>query len=402
MDWRKKIAFTAQLKPMAMNRFECRLQEVPQRPAATSYPITQDNATFSNDLVDIQFDPASGLVRSLNYDGKEVLTDNSFLPYLFKDNADPWSVSSTSYNDRDTSFTLLDPSEAARFAGVLVDELAPLRVIETGPARTVIEAVFGYRESRLLQRFIIPAAGSEIDIQVQVDWRERDRFLKWQLTPSDARWTAQLQEVFGSEAMRRDGTENVMQQWLLVNNNANTGFVLTNDRVYGCHSQDNQLYISLLRSGAYAAHPVNDREIVPNDRHVNRFDQGTHHFNFRLHLGPIDDLHQQADRLAAVLNQPPMILNYYPEQAGERPVDGITLSDAACQIASWKQADDGHGWILRLFNPTNETITTTADLPFWNTNHSFTLGPYAVETFRLVENAEPMPVTMLEQPLPKA
>jgi len=52
--------------------------------------------------------------------------------------------------------------------------LPSVRVIEDGDIRTVIEAVLGYQDSSLCLRYLIPKAGTEIGIEIRVDWGEQD------------------------------------------------------------------------------------------------------------------------------------------------------------------------------------------------------------------------------------
>jgi hypothetical protein len=64
---------------------------------------------------------------------------------------------------------------AALVAGVARSELAPVRVIEQGPVRTIVEALFECGDSTLSLRYTLPARGSEVEIDARLYWMEKDR-----------------------------------------------------------------------------------------------------------------------------------------------------------------------------------------------------------------------------------
>ena len=58
--------------------------------------------------------------------------------------------------------TLLTPHEGSAFSG-LADKVVPsVKVIEDGPVRTVVEALFGWHESKAYQRYIFPKEGTAL------------------------------------------------------------------------------------------------------------------------------------------------------------------------------------------------------------------------------------------------
>ena len=57
---------------------------------------------------------------------------------------------------------------------------------------------------------------------------------------------------------------------------------LMNTGVYGSHFENDALYMSLVRGVTYCAHPIGERELIPNDRFTKKIDQGENNYSFRL------------------------------------------------------------------------------------------------------------------------
>ena len=90
------------------------------------------------------------------------------------------------FRNRAGSSALLSPRRSAWLAAVKLPALAPVRVIEDGAVRTVVEALFGYEDSYLVLRYKLPRQGAEIEIEARVHWNEKDRMLKLSLPGLDA------------------------------------------------------------------------------------------------------------------------------------------------------------------------------------------------------------------------
>ncbi len=114
------------------------------------------------------------------------------------------------------AFRLLSPKKSAWLAAVPSAELAPVRVIEDGEVRMVVEALFGFGSSFLVLRYKLPKQGTEIEIEARVHWNEKDRMLKLAL-PFARRGSRLLGQVaYGVEALPTNGSEVVAQKWLAV------------------------------------------------------------------------------------------------------------------------------------------------------------------------------------------
>jgi alpha-mannosidase len=381
VDWRKRVVFEAELPPAQIARFDCRPRRVPARPKP-ALRVSGGAIAFRTEAIDVRINARTGLIDRYRIHGTDYLRDGACRPIVIADTCDPWGIHVTSYREVAGTFRLLGPAEAARVAGVRAPRLAPIRVIEDGPVRGVVEAVFGYRDSRLVLHYVLPKLGSRIGLDLRVYWNERDRFLKLALPVRGGRhlWG---QVACGVDTLFDDGRECVAQRWVAVERGDGTMLSCINDGTYGCDFRGGELRLSLLRSPAYAALPIDGRHPLPADRHRPRIDQGERRFRFWLDGGRADERLAHVDREATLCNEPPMALAMFPAGGGEPPGPAVQLSDDCVQLSAMKRAADGDGFILRLFNPTARRRRATLAVPPLGLQAQLLLGPYELATCRL-------------------
>jgi len=394
LDWRKRIVFAAKLEPSQINRFDCRLERIPAR-LKPAVQFEETAFTFRNDQMQVTINARTGLLDSYQVDGQEYLLPGACKALVIADSPDPWGMTVRSFREVEGAFELLSPQESARFAGVAQPSLPPLRVIEDGAVRTVIEALFGYRDSRLCLRYKLPKEGAEIELELSLHWAEKDHMLKLCFpTPfQDGRLLGQT--AFGVANLPTNGNEAVAQRWCAMTNNggavngsdgAVTGgnaVSIVNDRTYGLDFADGELRLSLLRSAAYAAHPILDRPVMPQDRYSPRQDQGERLFRFWLQGGEAGERLNCIDREAQVHNESPMVLSFIPEGKGSPLPLFLTLSDPVITASAIKKAENGEDLVLRLFNPSCQRRACLVAFSAHGLDLTVVLGAYEVQTLRI-------------------
>jgi alpha-mannosidase len=385
LDWRKKVAFRAVLAPAQMNRFDCRLERIPSRPV----PAQPEGSliTFTNNTMQAAINTHTGLIDSFRVNGKDVLKPGAGKMLVMADSPDPWGMRVRSFRKARGAFRLLSPKKSAWLAAVPTPTLAPVRVIEDGAVRMVVEALFGFGSSFLVLRYKLPRQGSEIEIEARVHWNEKDSMLKLSLpyTNSQARLLGQV--AYGVEDLPVNGSEVVAQKWMAVVPHASAdtpALSVVNNRTYGADYLRGELRLTLLRSPAYSAHPIMERPILPTDRYSPRIDQGERLFHFWLNAGPALERLEAIDREALAHNEKPMALSFFPNGAGQTPAPFITLSDPVVQLTAAKQAEDGRGLILRLYEPTGQARKTTLSLPYAGFSRDIELSGFEIRTLRVV------------------
>ena len=377
LDWRKRVAFQARLEPAQMNRFDCRLERVPARPAPVQ--PAGDVLRFDNGQMQAEINLRTGLLDAYRVGGVDYLKPGSLRALVLDDLPDPWGMTVRRFRKPRGQFRLLSPRRSAWLAAVKLPALAPVRVVEDGAVRTVVEALFGYQKSFLVLHYKLPKFGAEIEVEARVHWNEKDRMLKLSLSGLDARPRLLGQVAFGVESLPVNGDEVVAQKWLALVSGGQALSVV-NDRTYGADCARGELRLSLLHSPGYAAHPIQERLILPEDRYSPRHDQGERLFHFWLQGGPAAERLEAVDREALAHNEKPMALSFFPEGSGDSSTAGLRLSDSAVQLVALKKAEDSDALVLRLFEPTGQARETRVELPFAGASTTARLGAFEVLT----------------------
>ncbi len=383
IEWRKKAVFAAELEAGRMNRFQCRLENTGTKLQAG---LEEKNGGFhfETEDLDVVINKATGLVDSYRTGDFEYLAQDAFRPLVIEDNADPWGMSVRSFREKPCAFAMMDREQGTWFSGISEGPLDSVRIIEDGAVRTIVESVLAYGHSFLCLRYKLPKRGTEIEIEARVFWNEKDRMLKLSL-PTRLKLCRYIgQTAYGFQDLPTNGEEAVAQKWVaVVSGEQSRALTLINDGVYGSDFQAGELRISLLRSPAHSADPVEGRPMIYQDRFIPRIDQGERIFHFWLNGGRAEERLEQIDREALVKNEKPYVLSFFPPGSGEKPAPLILLSDPAVQVSAVKIAEDSDDLIIRLFEPTGEKRTTVLELPFISAKKRISLKPFELKTLRV-------------------
>jgi len=381
VDQRKRIAFRATLAAGAMARYACRLVTVP-RPADPGVRPVSGDLHHRGERCQVVINGASGLMTRYVVDGVDYFSAGAFAALVMKDDADPWAMKVRGFRHLMGRFKLLSAGDTAKLAHLKGDLLPPVRIVEDGPVRTTVEAVFGFGRSTLVMRYLLPKHGTEVEIDLRVHWCEPDAMLKLALPTTLAGMRVRSQVAFGVERHDRAEEELVGQQWIAcVSGDDTHAMTLINDATYGFDYSGAELRVSCLRSPAHAGHPVDDvTPIVRQDRVERRIDQGEHTFRFWLNAGPADARLAAVDREATVRHEAPMALAVFPSGHGRETVPGVTLSDCVVQMPALKISGDGRALVIRLFEPTGSPRSTTVSVPALNASARIDLGAFELRT----------------------
>ena len=381
-QWRKRIVFATELQP-GMNRFDCRLKVIKKKPA----PILKTKngkIVFKTKELEVVINSRTGFVDRYRIKGKDFVNNNAFIPVIVADNADPWGITTNSFRKVIGRFKLMSKQAGSEYSGVdkLIDSV---RVIEDGPTRSVVEAVFSYGKSFICQRYKLPKSGTEIEVEMKVYWNEIDKMLKLSVptTSADSKYLGQV--AYGVQQLPDNGNEAVAQKWVaVISDKDNAALTCINDGIYGSDFSKDGLSLSLLRSPVYSAHPDDDGEIfLPQDRYSPRIDHGARHFNFWFNGGRVKERLRKIDREALVKNEKPFALSFFPNGNGKKTKPIAVLDDDAVQITAIKRAESNNDLIIRLFEPTGKARKVTLTMPVIGKKRKITLQGFEIKTLRL-------------------
>jgi alpha-mannosidase len=227
---------------------------------------------------------------------------------------------------------------------------ATTRVVESGPARLVIETQREARGSQIVQRTIFYRDLPRVDFQIDVDWRELGSAehgvpnLKVAVTARLEECEAWFETPFAAARRPSDGQEVPALRWADIGGDS-YGIALLNDSKYGYDALGGRLRLTLLRS-AY------EPDSIP--------DIGQHTIRYSLLPHPGNWREAQVVCHAAGFNQP-LLARHVPhdrplvERSGHRWRPYLS-HNRSVQIAGLKPAHDRSGWIMRLYESGGRTV----------------------------------------------
>lgn len=350
MQWRRKVAFHAVLKPMTMNRFACRMeQEVLREPPylKESHGIYE----FRNQRIRVKINTRTGLMDSYQVDGREYLAGNAFAPVVMEDDDHSIGTFVTSFSEECGRFRLMSCGEASEFSGTYEKLLKPVHIVEDGDIRTIVEAMFSWNHSQICLRYFLPKIGTEVEVEAIVHWNEKSKLLKLSIPSVFSQAEYLGQTVYGYETLAKDDREVVSQRWCGLRQDDSMLSVI-NDRIYGSSAKNGEMRLTLLRSPRFGClAKESDRYALYNNGYVEHTDQGVHRFHFWINGGAAKERLESLEREAMVHHETPYLLSFFPGGTGREPGDGIVLEAKATVLTAMRPSADGQKLMLRLYHP---------------------------------------------------
>ena len=352
LDWRKRVVFRAELKPMSINRFDCELKRInAERSPVRKCEETDTHFVIKNDIMEVHINKQTGLLDKYNVNNSDYINSDSAKINVIKDNEDPWGMTVDNFNEKIGEFVLCSKEEANEFAGYTEEETENVRVIENGDVRCKIQATFKNRKSFAVVTYSVPKNDSYVDINVKTFINDVNTMFKLSFKTPFENPQAISQMAFGREEMEKEGKEVVCLKWCGLFENEK-GLAILNRGTHGYSVNENEISLSLLRTAVYAAHPIRDRKIVDSDRFSNHIDMGEREFSFRL---TTDISHLDKD--AESYNQSSYALSFFPSGNGEKKDTTVLVTNNDVIMTGYKVISDGDIRV-HLYNSTDKKAET--------------------------------------------
>jgi len=382
IDWRKKAVFRAKLKPMAVNRFQCFTKMI-EKHEIPALDTRQSHFTFDNGAMQVRFNLQTGFIDSYCVGGKEFFEKDACSILAMEDCEDSWGFSNFYCNTQKGRFELVSPQTAAKVAAIKGDTLQPIRIIEDGPVRTVIEGIYQYGDSYAIVRYRLSKEETAISLRIRIINNERDTLLKLNIPTTLQNTHYYGKTAYGVDTLVNDGGEAVAQEWTLCGDGS-YAVTCSNDGTYGSSCDGGVLRPTLLRSCGYCAHPIEGRIILPQDRFSERAEQGERLFEYVINAGTEPERREKIDLEAAMLNQKPFGMSFFPSGKGKKSASFLHLSNPAVSLTALKAAQKG-GFIIRLFNADDKPQTTRIEITGSGVQGTFTLASMEILSLRYSE-----------------
>ena len=363
LDWRKRVAVEAELKPLGITRLDCHLRSAQKKPAP------RETLDFDNGEISLRISPETGLMDGLCLAGKPVAADGLGAIWAYADNADPWHMDGNAVGQFQFQ---LERKPGTR--PHITEDGAIFTQVEAQLAGDGVEAVLQYR---------IPKKGRRIVLDVVLNNMAPDRMYRLRFpAPVD---TARLkgETMFGMEEAFSDGTENVSQRFDVLSWEGGS-LGVANDCVYGGRFEGGALLKSLLRSPVYCAHPISGRKLLPEDRMYDRSGIGSYRYRFVLVPSGADCTLETA-REALLLNEPVLAAQHCPPgtRQGVRRIPFAVQGDVL--VSAIKRAEDGNGYIVRVYEPAGQEAAF--HLQWGEAQAGGALAPFEARAYRLADGS---------------
>lgn len=373
LDWRKRIVFTAELEPMSITRFDCELSV--EKHEGRPVQKCEENGSrivFDNGSMLVEISKLTGLIDKYSVNGEDKLLRDSAKICVFRDNEDPWGMETDGFYDKIGEFTLLSDEQANRFNGFENEKKPNVRIIENGNVRMSVQAIFAYEQSFAVITYILPKNHNYIDIQITLYSNNANKMYKLSLPTAfkNSRFTGQM--PFGSEELLKEKKEVFYHKWCALLSDEGSLAVI-NDGTYGGSCDENTMYISLLRTPVYSAHPIGERQLAETDRNHDHIDMGVRKFRYRITAET-----ENIDAQAQIYNQPVFALPFFPSGRGEKKNTACELDNEKLILTRYSTSSDSV-ITARVFNPSDSREKGTLATPFGRAE--IDLGAYEFETY---------------------
>ncbi|HZP73158.1 MAG TPA: glycoside hydrolase family 38 C-terminal domain-containing protein [Gaiellaceae bacterium] len=368
---RARLVFPVDLPPLGY-----RLYRV--EPGAAELPavIEVTETTLENEHVLLELDPATGGIARLvdKASGADVIGGGAHASVI-RDLTDTWGHDVTAYDD-------------------VVGEFAceSVRLIETGPVRSVLRVESSYGTSRLREDYILSAHAHHVDVVVTLDWHEQLKLLKLRYSTSAESPVATFEAPYGHLEREPTGHEEPGQTWVDVSGDGR-GLAVINDAKSGYDVRGGDIGVSAVRSPVWAWH--DPRELEPGGD-FEYMDQGRQRFRIRLvpHAG--DWREANVVRLAAELNQPPFAM-FESFHDGPLSAEAAYADDggASFVLTVLKGAEDGRGYVLRGFESAGRD--SEAAVTLFGRAVPVSVGANEIRTVLVRAEGDPATVDLLER-----
>jgi len=217
---------------------------------------------LENDFLKIQFNPATGNIGQL--------FDRRANREVFKGEGNSLvALEETTTQAMKLSPEYAGPAWDIGLTGVKwdMDQPASIELLERGPVRATMRVVQKFRSSTFTRDISLVAGVPRVDVQMTIDWHERNTFLKIGFPVEVSATNVRSEIPYGVISRSQSGKEMVMGKWVDVSDSKYGVAILNNGR-HGFDAKDNLIRISAIR-GPVAPDP--------------RTDEGQHSFGYSIY-----------------------------------------------------------------------------------------------------------------------
>jgi alpha-mannosidase len=410
-EWRSRVVFEATIPPLSYQRFDTDYKPIPKekirRWQSPKLP-KGSRLTIKTKSLQVAINLKTGLLDGIKSKGKQVLFKGTGAPLVFSDINHSWSTP-TKWTKPIARFKLATPKQALQIIGSdwthkpFPKGKPPISILEDGPIRIIVEAIFVHSGSYLVQRYIVNKNRPIVHIEQVIFWNEHDKKLRLELIHDPALNKIEVEKAYSIDDETKDarsGVEKDMQHFLRLSARGREALAIIS---HGSHSYANrggQLQMGILRSPGYGTH----EHIVPADfdRYLNRYiprqDQGIRNAKFTLLFAEQASSREAVAQASYEHNVPLEPFIYFPTKRQRKPKSRSFASVDAKNVLLTviKKAEKGDALVLRLWETAGRK--TKFKLTIEGRNFPLEIGGHQLKTYVLRGNGKLMESDMIERP----
>ncbi len=176
--------------------------------------------------------------------------------------------------------------------------------------RTIAECVFTGPQGQAVIRYTFPKNDSAIGVHIRLITAAKNTMFKYSLETALQDAALYGKAPFGLDTLRSDGLECTAQDYALLHDGTHA-LSVSNTGTYALSAENGALRMTLLRTPAYCAHPIEGRRIMRQDRFGEHMDQGERQFGFQINASEAAARLERVNTESLLLNQPPMALSFF-------------------------------------------------------------------------------------------
>jgi alpha-mannosidase len=403
-DWNLYGCCHVKLPPLSLVKLDVKWKRLSSPPRIQTRHITTSKLRLRSKYLKIVINPRTGLLdwAGTATSGSSYLKASALQPVVFRDISHSWWCGTPSFSAGASGkpvsewgkpcgyFKLATPRLCASICSPRGGRarIPPVRIVEDGDVRVIVEAIFVYSKSWIIRWYIFSKHCNFLEIRDRVFWNERSLMLKLQV-PFNFIAGSTLSETPYSAIERpasNYGREQSNQKWVKVIEKHGSRWVgVANSCSYAHHTDNSAVYFNMLRSPLYGtswmAAEIPERE----DRYLSRQDNGEHEFRFAFVFGE-GKSNLPLIHCAELLNVPPLWLNCRLSSLNSNcyqasPIINSSLLQIAppsVELVALKQSEDGKSLIIRLME--HEGQKTYCRISFYEGEVVVPVEPYQLKT----------------------
>ncbi len=245
---------------------------------------------------------------------------------------------------------------------------------DAGPLKASFVLVGEYEGSRLTQEFTLHPQDDCVRVNARLLWTHAQHMCKLAFPAGVASPVGVYETPYAVLRRSADAGEVPANRWAAIVGVDGRGVAVANDGRHGFDIDGGALRMTAVRSPTYGS-MVGNEDAVAAGRPA--MDLGEHTFDYVM-TRP-ENVAQAAD----LLNMPVQITPGFPHAGSLPPMQSIlSVTPAAVQLVAAKRAEDGDGWIIRLWERTGGTQKAGVDV-LGKRAADVTIGPWQLKTLRV-------------------